>query len=161
MTTSDRAQLPARIAQVPAGGGAVQRLVDDVDEHLRRQRAEVVATLPSRITVAAGAWLLVAPFVLSYSPTAASFHAYWNDAAAGIALVFAGLLRLTLSGRATWLAALSAGLGGWLVAAPFVLGFAATGDALRATVNEVAVGILVVVLAVLSALAQRHRPQSG
>ena len=153
MTPAGTAPLPPRTSRGPDGSGPVRA---DHDRPEPDERAEVLATMPSRLSVAAGAWLLVAPFALDYSTTAAGFHAYWNDVAAGMALIALGLLRTALPIRTGRLLPLSAALGCWLVAAPFVLGFAATGDAPRATANDVLAGVLVGVLALLSTLTEKR-----
>lgn len=97
-----------------------------------------------RLTVAAGAWLLVAPLALSYPTTGVGFRAHWNDVLVGIAVIAFAVPRLASPDRTAVLTPVSAVLGGWLVAAPFLLGFSGT----RAGVNDVLVGALLVLLAV-------------
>ena len=108
-----------------------------------------IATLPSRLSFAAGAWLLVAPFALSYSTTGTGFRAYWNDVVVGVAVIAVAALQIAAPGRLSALPPLAAALGGWLAAAPFVLGFASNDGASGAVVNDVLVGALVVVLALV------------
>jgi SPW repeat len=119
---------------------------DDPD---REAATVAVATLPSRLSVAAGAWLLVAPFALSYSTTGTGFRAYWNDVVVGVAVIAVAALQIAAPGRLSALPPLAAALGGWLAAAPFVLGFASNDGAPGAVVNDVLVGALLVVLALL------------
>ena len=88
---------------------------------------------------ALGLWLAMSPWVCGYEETHAATA---NAAFLGIALALASHFEASLDAvSAEWLNLL-AGL--WLLAAPFVLGFS---EAALPTVNCVAVGTLVVVLA--------------
>jgi hypothetical protein len=122
--------------------------------------AELVATLPGRVALSAGAWLLVAPFALDYTTTGAGFRSYWSDVLVGIAVIVVAALRIAVPHRGRSLAAAAAGLGGWLIAAPFVLDVAAGAEGTKPAINDVLVGSLLVVLAALdSMLGMRARSQ--
>ncbi len=85
-------------------------------------------------------WLAMSPWVLGYADTHAA--ATGNAAFMGVALALASHFQVSMDGRsAEWLN-FAAGL--WLVAAPFVLGFA---GAPLPTVNCIAVGTMVTLLA--------------
>jgi hypothetical protein len=118
----------------------------------------VVLSLPSRLAVAAGAWLLVAPFVLSYSTAGAGFRAYWNDVLVGIAVIAVAAPQIAAPRRLPALPSVGVVLGTWLAAAPFLLGYAAAGGAPHAALNDVLVGALLVLLAVLGRSLGRRRP---
>ena len=88
---------------------------------------------------ALGLWLAVSPWIVGYSEHEA---ATTNAAFIGLALALAAHFEATFDQiSAEWL---NLGIGLWLVAAPFVVGFAA---ASVAAANSIAVGTLVVVLA--------------
>jgi hypothetical protein len=113
----------------------------------RASRGTTVAL--DRLALAGGLWLIAAPFVLGYPTTGTAFRAYWNDVAVGLAVVGVLVPRVAVPARtASRLTAAALALGAWLVAAPFALGFAA--DVVRAAVNDVLVGIALVVLAALA-----------
>ena len=111
-----------------------------------RVRRGITPVALDRLALAAGLWLIAAPFVLGYSTTGTGFRAYWNDVAVGLAVVGVLVPRVAVPARAaSRLTAAALALGAWLVAAPFVLGFSA--DLPRAAVNDVVVGIALAVLA--------------
>lgn len=111
-----------------------------------RARWGITPVALDRLALAAGLWLIAAPFVLGYSTTGTGFRAYWNDVAVGLAVVGVLVPRVAVPARAaSRLTAAALALGAWLVAAPFVLGFSA--DLPRAAVNDVVVGIALAVLA--------------
>lgn len=118
----------------------------------------------SAVTFLAGVWLLLAPFVLDYAPVAAGLGAYWNDLVLGAVVALLALVRVVAPERVLWLSLVNAVLGAWLVAAPFVLDYHARAYAYEATGNDVAVGLLVFVMAVVSAATtyqQQRRPKQG
>ncbi|MCX2948906.1 hypothetical protein [Lentzea sp. NEAU-D7] len=73
------------------------------------------------MTILAGIWLLLAPFVLDQVPAADGLGAYWNDLVLGTAIVVLASIRMVASDRLPWLSLVNALLGPWLVASPFVL----------------------------------------
>jgi hypothetical protein len=88
---------------------------------------------------ALGLWLAVSPWIVGYSEHEAATA---NAAFVGLALALASHFEATFDQiSAEWL---NLGMGLWLVAAPFVLGF---GAAAVATANSIAVGTLVTALA--------------
>lgn len=89
---------------------------------------------------ALGLWLAVSPWLAAYSDNEAATA---NAAFLGLALALASHFEVSLDHTsAEWL---HLGAGAWLVAAPFVLGFA---SATVPTANAIAVGTFVIVLAV-------------
>jgi SPW repeat-containing protein len=87
-----------------------------------------------------GLWLAISPWICGYAD---QHGATGNAAFMGIALALGSHFQVSLDARsAEWLS-MAAGL--WLVAAPFVLGFATVS---LPAVNCIAVGTLVMVLAV-------------
>ena len=63
--------------------------------------------------------------------------------------------------RSVGIAAINVGLGGWLVAAPFVLAYNAGNDAVAATWNDIVVGVIVLVVAVVNAALGIRGPRDG
>lgn len=138
---------------LPAAGSGV------VQDREREATVAAVVSLPSRLAVAAGAWLLVAPFALSYSTTGVGFRAYWNDVLVGIAVIAVAAPQIAAPGRLPALPPAGALLGVWLAAAPFVLGYAAAGGAPHAAANDVVVGVLLVLLVLLGRSLGRRLPE--
>ncbi|HEY6744337.1 MAG TPA: SPW repeat protein [Mycobacteriales bacterium] len=106
-------------------------------------------------TLAAAVWLICAPYVLNYTGTG-RLDGFWSDPVTGAVLGLAALVRLADPDRAVLVRWASLLLGGWLVAAPFLLGYGA-GSAPRATANEIAVGAVVAILAGVSLRAAACR----
>ena len=80
--------------------------------------------------------------------------ASWNDRVVGAALVAAAVIRIVTPVDITVLGLLIAGLGGWwLVAAPFVFSY---DGAPRATASDLAVGGVVILLAVAGLVLRRR-----
>ena len=118
--------------------------------------------------LAAGLWLLVAPFALGYAEL---FSPLWNDVIIGAVIAVVAVLRIGTGLSDPALSRAFAILGSWLIVAPFVLGYAsvenevargaaATANGALVTIlaetasgNDVLVGIAVLVLAARSAAA--------
>ena len=92
------------------------------------------------LNVVLGVWLILSPWILGFSPDQT---AMWNAVLLGavIALVALGAL-IDFHKWEEWV---DMALGAWLVASPWVLGFAAT--LATATWNFVVVGLLAIALA--------------
>ena len=105
------------------------------DDRPARRAANPVSTL----LFLAAVWLVVSAVPVSYMG-AGRFDAFWSDLVVGLALCAVMLIRLTRPGVS--LAAVTLGLGIWLVAAPFVLGYPLTGSMW----NDVLVGLVVLAL---------------
>ncbi len=106
----------------------------------------------SALTMLAALWLVAAPFVLGYAslpgPTV-------TDVMIGlIVLVLAGI-RLAGPFQLVGLSWLIAGLGLWLVLAPFVFGYSL---ASAPTSNDVGMGVVIAALGAWSALATAWAP---
>lgn len=103
-------------------------------------------TTASGLDVLAGLWLVLAPFLLGYSGTP-----LMNDIIIGLAVaVFAGSRLLGDGYKIAWPSWVNVLLGLWLFFAPFTLGYTEMSTALW---NDVILGIVVVVLATISALS--------
>jgi len=100
--------------------------------------------LASGLTVVVGIWEILAPFVLGYSlvppPTI-------NAVLIGFIITILASIRFFGAFDAAWLSWINAALGVWLILAPFILGYR---DA--AMVNDIIVGIIVLMLGTWSAL---------
>ena len=111
----------------------------------------------SGLNAVLGIWLILAPFILGYSTLT---PAVWNDIVVGILIVALAGTRVSKPTRyeaASWT---NAGIGAWLIAAPFILPYSEA-PALVANVqaafwNDIIVGLIVLVLAVASAMASRR-----
>lgn len=103
--------------------------------------------------LAAGSWLLLAPFALGYSSPVPTT----SDLVAGSVLVVVALAGLIAPADMRWLGLVSVALGAWVVAAPFVLFYTARSpSAVPAVWNDLVVGAVVVVLGGLAWLLQRR-----
>jgi len=103
----------------------------------------------------AGLWEVIAVFILGYT---ASSAALWNALIVGVALLVLGVWA-ALSNQATtdktldWINVV---IGVWLIIAPFILGYSAI---VAAMVNDIIVGVVVVVLELVAALTiGRYHP---
>lgn len=90
--------------------------------------------------IAFGVWLIVAPFVLGYAGVSAAVR---NDVSLGI-IVFILALIGTFSTDIRWTRIINVIAGVWLLFAPLIGGYATT---TAATLNDVILGILVIVFA--------------
>jgi hypothetical protein len=116
----------------------------------RRPRSPL-ARVPSVVTLVAGLWLVAAPYILDYSGNAATWvDAYWNDILVGAAIVIISVTRILTPLYTAPFSLATAALGGWLIVAPFALGYNVDGESPAATANDIATGIVVVVFAVAS-----------
>lgn len=110
----------------------------------------------SGTNLAAGIWLILAPFILGYT---AVTGALWNDILIGLAvtgLAWTRVAKPTEREGASWTNVV---LGVWLLVAPFALGYAATAAAMW---NDIVIGLVVVVLGAWSAVASRdHQPSAN
>ena len=101
------------------------------------------------VTAVAGVWEIVAPFILGYS---ASTGALVDALVLGIVLVGFGLwtalshTEITIQSL-SWIDEL---FGAWLIAAPFIVVYSSN---VAATVNDIIVGAVVLVVEVWGALA--------
>lgn len=97
-----------------------------------------------------GAWLVVSPWVLGF---AGMQPALWNALLFGV--ILAGLAIAAITEFRDWEEWADMAIGAWLVASPWVLGFAAMtagaeGGAYAATWNFVATGVVALALAAWS-----------
>jgi hypothetical protein len=114
--------------------------------HRSHQLLSELAHTPSELVVMIGTWLVAAPMVLGHDSLLIPFAGF-NDVLVGLVLVGSALLRVLLPAETAPLSLLNLLLGGWLIAAPFIRGYQGV---LPATVNDVTVGAVVIVLALAS-----------
>lgn len=119
------------------------------------------ARAASAVVFLDGVWLLLAPFVLDYAPRPEGLGAYWNDLVVGGVVALLALVRALAPEHLPLLSLVNAALGAWLLVSPFVLDYAAEPYAMRATGNDVAVGVLVLVVAVASAVTTYQRRKAA
>jgi SPW repeat-containing protein len=89
-----------------------------------------------------GAWLFIAPWLLSYAPDVIS----WNDTIAGAALMILATLRYIRPFGRFWIGWINALIGLWMIATPFVLNC----EYITAQVNDMTIGIAVFVAGAIS-----------
>jgi hypothetical protein len=116
---------------------------------VRRGRADAVALL-------AAVWVVVAAVPLAYLPTG-RFDMLWNDATVGIAAATVTMVRLTRTGMAPSTTGVTLVLGGWLVAAPFVLGYGHQPYERPAQWSDLASGAAIAVLSLATMVTARAR----
>lgn len=96
----------------------------------------VDSSTASGISFLMGLWLIAAPFLLGYGGTASQ----WDDIGLGFLVGGIGLIRMISPEKNTnWLSWVNVALGGWLIAAPFLLSY--TGAV--PIINDVILGIIV------------------
>jgi SPW repeat len=137
---------PPRIEPQSLGGPPVQQPLEASAP--RDWRAAV--TMLSGLNVLAGAWLIIAPWVLGYS----AGDPKWNDVVFGAIVVVLAGARSLGAFRATLLSVINAVVGVWLVIAAFTIDASAT-----ASWNDVILGVIVFVLGVASAFASGDAAQ--
>lgn len=111
----------------------------------------------SGLNIVAGLWLVIAPYVLDY---AGIDQARTNDLIVGLIVAVLASIRVGTPLRLEGLSWVNFVLGGWLILAPFVLGYASG----RPLWNDVILGIIVLALAAWSAMATssaRHTTGEG
>lgn len=101
------------------------------------------------VTLVAGVWEILAPFILGYSSVAGPTT---NAIILGIVLGVLGLwvALAKSSGTVRSLSWVNAVLGAWLIVAPFIINYGGKGGA---TANDIIVGVVVVVLEVWGAIS--------
>lgn len=113
----------------------------DRREAARRGQVQIA----SGLNVAAGIWLIIAPFGLGYGGVALV-----NDVVVGFVVAVLAVIRYLEAYRAAWMSWINFALGAWLIVAPFVLGYSGTA---RALWNDIILGVIVLALAFWSATA--------
>lgn len=103
------------------------------------------------LSIIAGLWLLISPFILGYSDRT---NAVWDDVILGIAIAIIAALRLWWFSDMAWLSWLNLILGAWVVISPWVLGFS---DQSTAMADNVIVGVIVFILSGWAAMTAPGR----
>lgn len=121
-------------------------------------RVPLAASAASAVTFLAGVWLVLAPFVLDYAPAGSGIGAYWNDLVVGVAIAMLAIVRAVAPSNVPWFSIVNVVLGAWLIVAPFVLEYDTRANDGVAIGNDLAVGLVVIVMAATSAASTfRHR----
>ncbi len=107
--------------------------------------------LASGVTIVAGIWLILAPFVLGYADGGAP---NWNSIIVGLVVAVLALIRVGAPHRNVSASWIIVALGVWLIVAPFALNYAAF---LPALWNDIIVGAVIIVFGAWSAAATRRR----
>jgi len=98
----------------------------------------------SGLNVIAGIWLIIAPWVLGYTPA----DPLWNDVVFGIIVAGFGLTRMLGAFRDSWLSWINALIGVWIFIAAFTIDSSST-----AAINDIVLGAAVFALGIWSASA--------
>jgi hypothetical protein len=106
----------------------------------------------SGLNILAGLWLVIAPFALAYGADATG--AAWNDVAIGATVAVLAMVRVAAPLQFESVSWVNFVLGGWLLFAPFVIGYSDNGTAVT---NDIVMGLIVLSLAAWSAWAARQR----
>lgn len=111
--------------------------------------------IPSAIDIAAGLWLLAAPFVLGYAHLTS---ARWTDLAVGAIVTAIAVSRF--AGLApSWLSWVGVAAGFWLLVAPYVLNYASY---IVPLTNDLVLSMLIIGMGTWSALVlHRDRRRAG
>lgn len=121
-------------------------------EEVRSMEMKDYAKNVSGINVIAGAWLIIAPFILGYAESVARTNDIWTGAAVGIL----SFIKLFMPEKTMWIGWITIVLGLWLILAPFVLSY--TG--IVPIWNDIILGIIVTGISLWSmstGAAPRHR----
>jgi len=129
--------------------GDVAPVVDPSPRFYRDWRGGVTAS--GVLSVLAGAWLIVSPFVLGYSAADSRL----NPMIVGVLVAFLGSMRMG-AWRAEWLSWIGVALGAWLFASGFWLA-----ESPAAAWNAWVFGLAVVLLALLSIDATEEGRMEG
>ena len=116
-----------------------------------RQRRRPSSDATGGLVFLAAMWLTISSFSLYYRDTG-RYDAFWNGAVVGLAIAVLFLVRVVRPAETTSLGWVTAAMGGWLVAAPFVLDFSSAENASLTVWNDIVVGVLVLVLSLLGLL---------
>ncbi|MCB0064312.1 MAG: SPW repeat protein [Caldilineaceae bacterium] len=101
----------------------------------------------SGINVVLGLWLIISPWVFSYT---ADSGALWNSIIVGIIVVILAGTRVANVMQNTWLSWLDLVLGLWIIISPWVYNYTMSTGAMW---NSVIVGVLIAALSIWSAMA--------
>ncbi|WP_410653767.1 hypothetical protein [Amycolatopsis sp. cmx-4-54] len=112
------------------------------------------------LTFLTGLWLVLSPFSLDHGHTGGGFNGYWNDGLTGCALILLGTHGIVAPSNGRRFAFLRAALGGWLIAAPMVLGYNSGISAPQVTSSDIVSGIVVLLLWLATATHHRRPPRS-
>ncbi|MFD4247055.1 SPW repeat protein [Streptomyces sp. NPDC058525] len=121
-----------------------------------RRGGPALYSLVSFLMLLVGIWLLVGAWVIGYPFNEPAVDAHLNEMIVGVVVFLVALARL-LRRRGPVSDLIIAVAGAWLIVAPFVIGYGGTSKADAARINEVATGIVLILLAAVSLLAGRTR----
>lgn len=140
MASNPRLTRPTRVPARPRRGAEPRPVAPPPP---RRNWRDEIVTL-SGLNVIAGAWLIIAPWVLGYSGR----DPRWNDVVFGAIVAAFAAIRMGGAFRDAWLSAINAAIGVWLFVAAFTIDVSST-----AATNDIIVGVIVFLLAIASASA--------
>lgn len=107
---------------------------------MERTDASAVRTA-SGLNVLLAVWMIISPFILSYSATAA----YWNQIITAIIIGILAIARM-VAPRVVWMSWVNVVAGIWLIISPFLLSYNTAGSKW----NSVIFGIVAIILSLWS-----------
>ena len=99
--------------------------------------------LPTALLLLAGTWLIVSRLVFNYTAAGSTPGGVLNGVVIGLILVLVALARLVTLRSSPALGAVSAILGAWMIASPWVFGYAHWGAGSRGTWSDVITGAVI------------------
>ncbi len=118
----------------------------------------MAASAPALIPLIGGVWLLVSRLVYSYPAAGSGADGVVNGIIVGIAIALVALARMTTSNSSPLLGLVLIAFGGWMIAAPWVFGYAHFGGGgNRATWSDVITGGAVVLFGLATWVAGTMR----
>ena len=108
----------------PAAGPRFERL-DPLDRLALHDQATALFTMLTAV------WLFIGAWALGYADTGTGGHAYLNESATGVLLLFLALSRFLRPLRQRFASAGVLLLGAWLIISPFVWGYGEPPHAVR------------------------------
>ncbi len=116
---------------------------------MENSNKETIISWTSGINMVLGIWLFLSAWMVPALMTASRA----NDLLFGVVIFVLSVIRNSVRSRTGLASWLSAGAGLWVVAAPFAMGYAVTGQRL----NSVIIGIVVAVLSAVNGRAGATR----
>jgi hypothetical protein len=101
------------------------------------------ASLPTALLLLGGTWLIVSRLVFNYTAAGSTPGGVLNGAVIGLILILVAVARLVTWRSSPTLGAASAILGAWMIASPWVFGYAHWGAGSRPTWSDVITGAVI------------------
>jgi SPW repeat-containing protein len=117
----------------------------------------MAASAPSAIALLGGVWLVVSRLVFDFPAAGSMADGVLNGLIVGIAITLVALARMTSASSNPVLGLVTAALGGWMIAAPWVFNYAHWGTNSGPTWSDVVTGALIALSGLATWLAGSAR----